>query len=294
MTARFGEEGGMRYCGRDFSDQELALIRAFAAEPGTTRRAISLKVCEALGWRKIDGGLKEMSCRVALLRMQADGLVQMPAPLHRDSNAARAIPRTHTAKPQEPLVIAADQLRSLRLVPVSTKRDSLLWNELIDRYHYLGYHPLPGAQMRYLAVSEKGLLALLGFGAAAWKTAPRDHFIGWTPQQRESHLHLVVNNARFLILPWVRSKNLASKLLGLAARQLPRHWHARYGYPPALLETFVEKNRFNGTCYRAANWQYLGDTEGRGKLDSAHEYALPIKTVWVLPLTPRFRHLLTI
>jgi len=282
----------MRYCGRDFGDDELARIRVHAAAPGATRRAISRRVCEELGWRKPDGGLKEMSCRVALLRMQHDGLVQLPAPLHRSSNTARTTPLTTAAEPQPPLVVGAGALRALRLEPVATQRDSLLWNEYVARYHYLGYQPLPGAQLRYFARAEEGLLALLGFGAAAWKTAPRDDFIGWTAPERASRLHLVVNNARFLILPWVRSKNLASKLLGLAARRLPGDWHARYGYRPVLLETFVEKARFAGTCYRAANWQYLGDTRGRGKLDTAHARALPVKSVWALALTPRFRDLL--
>ncbi len=170
--------------------------------------------------------------------------------------------------------------------------DLRLWNEYIDRYHYLGYQPLPGAQLRYFAHAQDGLLALMGFGAAAWKTAPRDTFIGWTAHQRETRLHLIVNNARFLILPWVRSKNLASKLLGLAARRLPADWHSRYGYRPVLLETFVEKQRFTGTCYRAANWSCLGDTQGRSKLDTAHAHAVPVKSVWVFPLDTGFRQIL--
>ena len=282
----------MRYCGREFSDEELACIRRISAKPGTNRRRISLHVCEEFDWRKPDGGLKEMSCRVALLRMQADGLVQLPPALHRSSNGGHSIHRTLQTEPQPTLSTPAGQLADLRLELVKSKSDSLLWNEYIDRYHYLGHQPLPGAQIRYFARAEDGILALLGFGAAAWKTAPRDNFIGWTPAQREAHLHLVTNNARFLILPWVRSRYLASKLLGLVARQLPGEWYARYGYRPVLLETFVEKQRFAGTCYRAANWLHLGDTRGRGKLDSAHAFAVPVKSVWVLPLAPRFRQLL--
>jgi hypothetical protein len=284
----------MRYCGRAFGEDELACIRRLAAEPGTTRRAISRRVCEQVGWRKPDGGLKEMSCRVVLLRMQADGLVRLPAPRHRCSNTARAAapPRSPQTEPQAPLLTAAGLLRAVRLELVDSPRDSRLWNEHIDRYHYLGYQPLPGAQLRYFAHSEDGLLALFGFGAAAWKTAARDDFIGWTPRQREARLYLVANNARFLILPWVHSRHLASKLLGLVARQLPADWHARYGYRPVLLETFVEKARFAGTCYRAANWLCVGETRGRGKLDTAHAHPVPVKSVWVLPLVPRFRELL--
>jgi len=284
----------MKYCGREFTDTELAGIRRLLVEdPKTTRWALSRLLCETLGWRKPDGGLKDMSCRVALLRMQEHGLLLLPPPCRKNGNGKRHVRRTPHAEPQPLICTPVGDLRDLRLEIVAGKRDSLLWNEYVDRYHYLGYQPLPGAQMRYFARAEGRILALLGFGAAAWKTAPRDDFIGWNRVQRESRLHLIVNNARFLILPWVASKHLASKLLGLAARRLPADWLSRYGYRPVLLETFVDKRRFSGTCYKAANWLRLGDTQGRGKLDTAHAHALPVKSVWVLPLTPRFRDALT-
>jgi hypothetical protein len=284
----------MKYCGREFTDTELAGIRRLLVEdPKTTRWALSRLLCETLGWRKPDGGLKDMSCRVALLRMQEHGLLLLPPPCRKNGNGKRHVRRTPHAEPQPLLCTPVGELRDLRLEIVAGKRDSLLWNEYVDRYHYLGYQPLPGAQMRYFARAEGRLLALLGFGAAAWKTAPRDDFIGWNRVQRESRLHLIVNNARFLLLPWVASKHLASKLLGRAARRLPADWLSRYGYRPVLLETFVDKRRFSGTCYQAANWLRLGDTQGRGKLDTAHAHALPVKSVWVLPLTPRFRDALT-
>jgi hypothetical protein len=283
----------MRYSGRDFSDTEIAEIRRIIEEDSSrTRWALSRLICEAFGWRKLDGALKEMSCRVAMLRMEQDGYVRLPPPRRRNGNGTHCVRRTPQAEPQPPICTAASALPDLRLQPVASKGDSRLWNEYIDRYHYLGYKPLPGAQMRYFAWADGRVLALLGFGAAAWKTAPRDEFIGWTREQRESRLHLVVNNARYLILPWVTSKHLASKLLGQAARQLPGDWQARYGYRPVLLETFVEKRRFSGTCYRAANWLCLGNTQGRGKLDRHRSHALPIKSVWVYALNTRFRRLL--
>ncbi len=283
----------MKYCGRKFNDAELEYIRQLAAEPKMTRRALSRQICQEFKWLKHDGGLKEMSCRVALLRMQADALVQLPAPLHRNSNCGHVIARTTQTEPQAPILSPVGDLRGVHLELVSTKSDSRLWNEYIDRYHYLGHKPLPGAQLRYFARSEEGLLALFGFGAAAWKTAPRDNFIGWTPSMREIRLNLIVNNARFLILPWVQSKHLASKLLGLVARRLTNDWYDRYSYRPVLLETFVEKERFQGTCYRAANWTFLGHTRGRGKLDRAKTYSLPVKSIWVLPLSKDFRQILT-
>ncbi len=219
--------------------------------------------------------------------------MRLPPPRRKNGNGKRSLRRTPEAEPQQPFFTPVSELRDLRLELVKTKRDSLLWNEYVDRYHYLGYTPLPGAQLRDVARAEGRVLAVLGFGAAAWKTAPRDAFIGWTPLQREQRLHLVVNHARFLILPWVTSQHLASTLLGLAARRLRGDWHARYDYRPVLLETFVEKERFSGTCYRAANWHCLGDTQGRGKLDRHRLHALPLKSVWAFPLTPRFRRLLT-
>jgi hypothetical protein len=280
----------MRYCGRDFDDADLAEVRRIIdTGPELTRWAISRRVCEVFSWRKPDGGMKEMSCRVALLRMQADGLILLPPPRRRNGNGKGYARRTPGAEPELPLCLPVKELGDLHLELVTTKAASRLWNEYIDRYHYLGYRRMPGAQLRYLARAHDRIVAVLGFAAAAWKVASRDAFIRWTPEQRERNLHLVVNNARFLILPWIRCEHLASKLLALAARRLPGDWQARYGYQPVLLETFVEMPRFTGTCYKAANWVLLGQTQGRGKLDCHHRQTLPIKGVWVYPLDRRFR-----
>lgn len=279
----------MRYCGRDFSETELTLIRTLIAEdPRRTRADLSRLACQAMHWLKPDGGLKDMSCRVAMLRMQGDGLIQLPPP---------RCPRPQTnilirveTDPQEPLHLAVHDLPRLQLRQVGDRVDSRLWNEYIQRYHYLGFKSLPGAQLRYWVSAGNRLVALLGFAAAAWQCAPRDQFIGWTHEQRQKNLHLVVNNARFLILPWVCSKNLASKALGLAARQLPQDWQHRYGFRPLLLETFVEKNRFTGTCYRAANWIHVGQTQGRGKLGPSGKQSVPIKDIWLYPLGKAFKY----
>jgi hypothetical protein len=151
---------------------------------------------------------------------------------------------------------------------------------------------LPGAQLRFLVYHEEAVLACLGFGAAAWSVAPRDSFIGWTPDQRKRNLHLIVNNARFLILPWVTSSNLASMILATIAKVLPALWEQRYGYQPVLLETFVETPRFRGTCYKAANWKTVGTTKGRGKLDINHNQVLPPKEIFLYPLIKYFRDVL--
>jgi hypothetical protein len=241
-------------------------------------------------WLKPDGKLKEMSCRVAMLRMHRDGLLVLPPPTHTKGRLKKIV-FTSATDPHSPVVRSVDQLPQLRLQMVS-KTTSALWNEYIERYHYLGYMPLPGAQLRYFITAEKQIVALTGFGAAAWQTAPRDQFIGWNHDQRKKNLGLIINNARFLILPWVKLKNLASKILSLSVRQLPGDWEEKYNIRPVLLESFVQKDRFTGTCYKAANWTNVGQTKGRGKLGPPGKISVPIKDIWVYPLNKKFRTLL--
>ena len=278
----------MRYCGREFTEFEIGLIRQLLTDqPQMHRAGLSRQVCERLNWRRPDGRLKEMSCRVAMLRMAADGLITLPPPRRARPVGYRVHPEIERAT-DAPTVLPEVDLWQLE-VDVVSKRDSLLWNTYIQRYHYLGHQLIPGAQLRYFVRCADQVIALLSFGASAWKTRPRDDLIGWTPEQRVRNLHLVVNNARFLILPWICHKNLASRVLALISRRLPQDWHAAYAYCPVLLETFVEKPRFTGTCYKAANWHYLGDTQGRGKLDRFKLYAKPVKSIWVYPLISDFR-----
>lgn len=278
----------MRYCGREFTEKEIDWIRqSIIQNPAINRLGISRVFCETFHWRKADGGLKDMSCRVALLKMERDGHFILPPPQRRHTKPYKRVPRTLFAIPQPEIRQKAGEF-DLKL-EVANRKNSLLWNEFIDRYHYLKYAPLPGAQLKYFVKSERQILALLGFGASAWKTAPRDDCIGWDRKTREKNLHLVVNNARFLILPWVQSKNLASRILSIVSKQIASDWEERYNYRPVLLETFVEKKRFYGTCYKAANWICVGDTQGRGKLDVKNEYKLPVKSIWLHPLRRDFR-----
>jgi hypothetical protein len=282
-----------RYCGRDFSCSEIALIRRLIEEdPRRTRAQLSQLVCRALHWYKPDGGLKQMSARVVMLRMQNDGLIKLPAP--RCQRPQVRMQSSAQTDPQASLDQPVHFLPTVQLHPVGPGKDSRLWNEYIHRYHYLGYQLLPGAQLRYWVSAGDILLALLSFGAAAWQCAPRDLFIGWSHEKRRQNLHLIVNNARFLVLPWIKSKNLASKILALTARTLPDDWQKRYGYRPVLLETFVEKDRFKGTCYQAANWAYVGQTKGRGKLGPAGKQSVPIKDIWLYPLNRSFKRLLSL
>ena len=279
----------MRYCGRRFNATDMAVIRELLAlKPPMSRYRLSREVCERLNWRRPDGALKDMSCRVALLRMQADALITLPPPKKSKPVAYLARPDIEMAV-RQPSVLPSVNLAQITVELVTEKRDSLLWNAYVERHHYLGHQLLPGAQLRYFVRAAGNVIALLSFGASAWKTKPRDAAIGWTTAQRQRNLHLIVNNARFLILPWVHVQNLASRVLALVSRRLADDWHARYAYRPVLLETFIEKPRFAGTCYKAANWHHLGDTQGRGKLDTLHRQGKPIKSVWIYPLVADFR-----
>ena len=281
----------VRYCGRYFTPAELDLIQGLIkAQP--TREAIARAMCAELNWIKPDGLPKVMSAKVVLLRMHRDGLIVLPPPKSKNSNVRRPPVPTPATDPQMPITGTRKDVPDLCLRRIRSSADSRLWNEFIERYHYLGYVPLPGAQMRYFIEGKDQILGAIGMGAAAWKIAPRDQFVGWNHEQRQARLHLVVNNARFLILPWVQVRYLASSSLSLLSRQLPGDWQDTYGYRPALLETFVDRQRFRGTCYLAANWIHVGCTQGRGKLDRYTRRQEPVKEIFLFPLTKNFRRIL--
>ena len=281
------------YCGREFSPEDIQAIKALMRQhPALQRTPLSRKLCERFNWTKPNGDLKDMTCRVALLRMQADGLITLPPSQMPGGRGRPHFPPTQASDPQHPLLLPVHELGPLTLRPVAGTAVSRLWNEYVARYHYLGYTPMSGAQMRYNVYAGERLVALLSFGASAWKLAGRERFIGWQQPQRLKNLQLVVNNARFLILPWIQSKGLASKILSRIARQLPDDWHRRYGYRPVLFETFVETARHRGTCYKAANWINVGQTTGRGKKSTVHHQIIPIKDIWLYPLHKNFASVL--
>jgi len=280
------------YCGRPFTPDELQTIRRLIeTHPRASRAQLSREVCVRFDWLKPNGELKDMTCRVAMLRMQADALITLPTARHRAPRQPEVL-ATAATDPQALLTSPVHDLPPLHLRQVAGSAHSRLWNEYIARYHYLGYTPLAGSQSRYFVFAGERLVALLSFGASAWKLAARERFIGWQEDERQRNLPLVVNNARFLILPWIQSKGLASKILSLIHRQLPNDWLARYGYRPVLLETFVETPRHRGTCYQAANWIKVGQTTGRGKKSSSRKPILPIKDIWLYPLHKNFRSIL--
>jgi len=287
------EEKTYKYCGREFTESEIESIGAIIGEDTTRNRtAIARIACEQLQWYRPDGTPKTASMSQVLVKMEADGHITLP-PLQRN-HSTRMKPIEHTVRTDTPkeIVLNAGQLPHLHIEIAKTKDEKSLWNEYIDRYHYLGYTPLPGAQMKYCVYSRTNLLALVGFGASAWRVAPRDWYIGWSDEKRQENLHLVLNNARFLIVPWVDSKNLASKILSMVSKRITDDWQQRYNYRPVLLETFVEKQRFSGTCYKAANWKLVGSTKGRGKKDRFKDASLPKKDIFLYPLDKNFQAML--
>ncbi|MDO8541348.1 MAG: DUF4338 domain-containing protein [Opitutaceae bacterium] len=259
------------------------------AQPAN-RAEVARRVCAVLQWRSPGGAYAGMSARVALLRLHRLGLITLPPPRSRRNNENRRLgPAPPEAPPPPLLSCRVDQLGALRLHPVGSDEDARQYRRLLQQYHYLGYSATAGAQRRYLIVAAEGVLGATGFGAAAWKVGARDAWIGWDQAQRCRRLHLVINHTRFLILPWVRVHNLGSKVLALAAQRVGADFRAHYGYAPVLLESFVEYPRFTGGVYRAANWQCVGHTRGRGRNSTSHAPGQPVKSVWVYPLCRDFR-----
>jgi hypothetical protein len=284
-----------RLLGKSFGVEALSVVREQVrlAHP-RSRAEMARRVCVALQWRAPGGAYQLMSARVALLRLHRLGLIGLPAPRSRRNNENRGRGARPPAAPTPPLLhCGVEQLSGLRLEGVRSGPAAQRYRTLLQEHHYLGYSATAGAQLHYLIHSDQGLLGGIGFGAAAWKVQARDTWLGWDEAQRRAGLHLVVNNTRFLLAPWVRCRNLGSKVLALCARRLGPDFHARYGYAPVLLETFVECGRFTGGVYRAANWQCVGRTRGRGRNSLSHVAALPVKAVWLYPLRHDFRAVLT-
>ena len=276
-----------RYHGRDFTVEEMALLRELiAGPPALNRHALSKEFCRRVGWYKADGGLKDMMARVVMLAMHRDGLIELPPPKWAQNRPGPIVFGPDTEPPLFPPPTALDEVRPVELrMAVRYSREGKLWNEYVARYHYLGYTTLVGAQMRYTVHAGDGTpLAMLGFSTAAWRLAPRDNFIGWTPELREKNLPRVVDNPRFLILPWIKIPNLGSHILAIVRRQLPVDWTARYNTTPVLIETFVETPRYTGAVYRASGWTHVGATQGRGRYDTKNRHDKPKKDIWLRPL----------
>ena len=256
---------------------------------GLSRAELAQTVCELLGWRRASGGLRALECRRWLEALEARGELELPAKRARRPVGRRTrVPLTVRGEPGPVLEATVREVAPVELEAVVTPAEQALFRELVGRHHYLGYRVAYGAQVRYLVYASQPRRQVVGcvqFSSPAWRMAARDRWIGWDETARRRNLQRVVANSRFLILPWIRVKNLASRVLAEATRRLAAQWPVRYGVEPLLVETLVDAERFRGTCYRAANWQELGTTTGRGRMDREHRrHGLAPKTVWVYPL----------
>jgi hypothetical protein len=285
----------LTFCGRTFRADELELMRQMALEfsaLGVTE--IARTVCELLEWTRPNGGLKNHECRQLLERLQAEGFLKLPELRKLGGRGPR---RADGSRPCfEPTLVegAARACEPLELALVEGQAESRQWREQVERYHYLGCCVPFGAHLRYWVRNRERELACLLWTSPAWKMQARDAWVGWSDQQRRHNLQSIVNNGRFLMLPWVQVKGLASKILALSARQMPGDWETRYGCRPLLLETLVDTARFRGTCYRAANWICIGQTAGRGRMDREHNaHGQAVKDIYVYPLIPHARERLT-
>ncbi len=281
----------LTFSGRTFLVEELHLIQAISADCAALGRTeMARTLCELLDWRRPSGRLKNHEGRLFLEHLEAKGLVTLPPVRALGRQGPREAPRSPQGVPAPAVVgsVRAVLPLALEVVPPGRTGPSRLWRELIGRYHYLGDRVPVGATLRYFVRSARPpdqILACLGWTSAAWKMTVRDRWIGWSDAQRRRALPYLINNSRFLILPWVHIQGLASHILAVCARHLPQDWHVRYGVRPLLLETLVDPSRFRGTCYRAANWLPLGRTQGRGRMDRTHvAHGRTPKEVYVYPL----------
>lgn len=283
-----------KYRGKVLTSDDIAYINQLIVNnPAASRRALSQKLCLAWNWIQSNGALRDMVCRGLMLELHRAGHIRLPKKRSHPSN-----PFIDRKKPSEVKVGQRaiygklSQIKPLEFRQVCRTSSEKLFNSLIEHHHYLGYcHPV-GEQLKYIVFSQQKPIACLAWSSAPRHIGSRDRFIGWSPDNRRKHIHLMAYNTRFLILPWVRVQYLASHILGRMAKILSKDWQKIYNHPIYFIETFVDKERFSGTCYKAANWIYLGDTTGRGKNDHTNKVNRSIKAVWGYPLTLEFRMLL--
>ena len=279
---------------REIDSEELFLIKGLIETAGDRGRTyISKELCRIWDWRLPNGQLRDIACRDLLRRLEKRGLIQLPLPLRSSRQPGY---KNKTFLPGDfsptPVCQSLKDFSFIEIEMVRGDRGESLYNALIDTYHYLGYHQGSGEQLKYIIRGNGHFLACIGFGGAAFKSAARDRHIGWNTAARERHLVNLVNNTRFLILPWIRVPHLASHILGRVSRRIRTDWQDYYKRDIVLLETFVEQGRFKGTCYRAANWRHIGETTGRGRNDRYSKNSVPIKNIYIYPLDRHYQEVL--
>jgi len=282
----------IRYRGRPISSSDIAFIHdLIAGQPGLSRRALSLKLCEAWNWVQANGTPRDMVARGLLLELQRQGLIELPAPrwIPPKGGLRQRQPDRVPLLQWPPLEGPVSSLRPLDIRQVRRTPEERLFNSFIETYHYLGYSRVVGEHLKYLVYARGVPVACLAWSSAPRHIGCRDRFIGWSPEARRRNIHLLAYNTRFLILPWARVLHLASHILAQMAQRISADWNRVYHHPIWFLETFVDPERFRGTCYRAANWIFLGVTTGRGKNDQTMKPNRSIKEVLGYPVVPDFR-----
>lgn len=284
----------LRYRGREVGEDDVALIRGLiASHPELSRKALSRELCRAWDWRQENGALRDMVCRGLMLALHRAGHIELP-PVRRVSpnpflaRRRRAVVAVDTS----PMTARLRDLVPLRFEQVRRTPEEPLFESLIEEHHYLGYTQPVGEHLKYLVKAGERPVACFALSSAPRHLGPRDRFIGWSQEARKANLRFLAYNTRFLVLPWVRVPHLASYLLGRMARRISADWQALYGHPILYLESFITPSRHAGTCYKAANWRFLGLTTGRGKDDQTMKPNRPKKEVLGYPLSPRFREIL--
>ncbi|MBD3349681.1 MAG: DUF4338 domain-containing protein [Candidatus Eisenbacteria bacterium] len=288
------EEVKLTYRGRAVTAADVATIQdLIARHPSASRRALSKLLCEAWNWRQPSGQLRDMVCRSLMLELHRAGHIELPPPRFRTVNNVTRRRRPPPANVDTtPIRCSLSALGPIEFHQVRRSAAERLFASLIEEHHYLGYTQPVGEHLKYLVYARSRPVAAFAWSSAPRHLGPRDRFIGWSKEARRARIHLLAYGTRFLIMPWVEVPHLASHLLGRMARRLPRDWEALYGHTILYLESFVEPGRYRGTCYRAANWRFLGLTTGRGKDDQTKRANRPLKEVLGYPLTGRFRELL--
>lgn len=282
--------------GRKITAPDIELVRnLIASNPSWNRTRISKELCAQWDWRRASGELKDIACRSLLRKLEGLGYIQLPKGVHKNDSPARRNNVLTMLHSKTPIQAPLKTLYPIDIQLVEKGYELKLFKYFLSAYHYLGWSGTVGENLKYLFFDRHDRsLGCMMWGAAAWKVEARDSYIGWNAKVRSYNLSYVVNNNRFLILPWVKVPHLASHILGKICRRLSSDWQAKYHHPVYLAETFVEKKRFEGTCYKAANWVHVGVTKGRGKLDIKKQYLLPVKDIWLYPLDISFREKLCI
>ena len=284
-----------RYRGQEIGGQQIAFLKEFIrTHLDISRWKLSRQICEALGWKQANGALRDVVCRGLLLMLERAGVIELPPvrrPIRGQSRTGRPRPETVLID-TTPLAMPLKQLGAIELQQVRRTADEPLFNSLMESHHYLKYEQPVGEHLKYLVWAQGRPVACLAWSSAPRHLGSRDRFIGWNGEARRRNIRFIAYNSRFLILPWVMVPHLASHILSRIARQLSQDWEGLYQHPIYFLETFVDPERFRGTCYRAANWVVLGRTTGRGKDDHTNRPNRSLKEVLGYPLTPRFRELL--